>query len=172
MNVTYAGSKIGQTVAIIPILRAGLGMSDGMSELIPSAAVHHIGMYRSKDSLLPIQYYNKLPKDKAVDIAFVCDPCIATSNTINAVCNIIKRWGAKKIVVIACIAARAGIDNLIAKHPDVDIYIGAIDETLSAEGMIMPGIGDAGDRQFGTVDEIPDMLPDCASPDTNKRSRK
>lgn len=112
------------------------------------------GLYRAKESLLPVLYYEKLPKGEACDVAYVCDPCIATSNTIHAVVTILKRWGAKKIVVIAAIGARSGVDRLLQLHPDIDIHIAAIDETLTATGMIEPGFGDAGDRQFGTpVDE-------------------
>ena len=142
---------------IIPILRAGLAMGDGMMELLPDAAVHHIGMYRSKGSLLPIQYYNRLPREDGehCDTAFITDPCIATSNTLQAAVSIVKRWGAKKIVVVAAVGAKAGVDKLLAMHPDLDIYIGQIDDTLSEEGMILPGIGDAGDRLFATPsDEV------------------
>jgi uracil phosphoribosyltransferase len=120
-------------------------------------------MYRAKESLLPIQYYNRLPKGKHCDVAYIVDPCIATANTINAVVSILKRWGAKKIVVIATIGSRAGINRLLTLHPTVDVYIGAIDENISEEGMILPGIGDAGDRQFGTLDEIPDLLPEASA---------
>ena len=116
-------------------------------------------MYRAKESLLPIQYYNRLPKGKTCDVAYIVDPCIATANTINAVVSICKRWGAKRIVVIATIGSRAGVNRLRELHPPVDVFIGAIDETISEAGMILPGIGEAGDRQFGTLDEIPDFLP-------------
>lgn len=113
---------------IIPILRAGLAMGDGMMELLPDAAVHHIGMYRSKGSLLPIQYYNRLPREDGehCDTAFITDPCIATSNTLQAAVSIVKRWGAKKIVVVAAVGAKAGVDKLIAMHPDLEIYIGQV----------------------------------------------
>jgi uracil phosphoribosyltransferase len=128
-------------------------------------------MYRSKDSLLPIQYYNRLPKNESCDVAFVVDPCIATSNTIHAVVSILKKWGAKKIVVVAAIGARAGVTRLLELHPDVNVYIGAIDEVLSESGMIVPGIGDAGDRQFGTPSqEVPTLLP--ADPVTSPKKRK
>ena len=172
----YEGSKLSESISIIPILRAGLGMAEPMSELIPTAAVHHIGMYRCKTSMLPIQYYNRLPRDKVSDVAFITEPCIATSNTIHAVINILKRWGCKKIIVIAAIGARSGVDRVLAAHPDISIYIGAIDEKLTENGMIIPGIGDAGDRQFGTpTDEVPDFLPvDSFSPapkSDNKRKR-
>ena len=136
------------------IVRSGLAMADGMLELIPTAAVHHIGMYRAKDSLLPVQYYNRLPRGQACDIAFIVDPCIATSNTLNAICSIVKQWGAKKIVVIAAIGSKDGVARICEKHPDVEIHIAAIDNELSEGGMILPGIGDSGDRAFGTpVDE-------------------
>ena len=130
-------------------------------------------MYRAKESLLPIQYYNRLPKGKTCDVAYIVDPCIATSNTINAVVSILKRWGAKKIVVISAIGSRLGVNRLLELHPTVDVFIAAIDETISETGMIIPGIGDAGDRQFGTVDEIPDLLPVLAagSPAQTKRKR-
>lgn len=117
-------------------------------------------MYRNKDSLIPVQYYNRLPHDEVCDVAYVVDPCIATSNTIHAVLNILKRWGAKRIVVISAIGARPGVDRLLEQHPDVQLFIGAVDEILSENGMILPGIGDAGDRQFGTHhDQEPNVLP-------------
>jgi len=171
MNVDFEGSKVGESVAIIPILRAGLAMADGMLELMPKSAVYHIGMYRAKESLLPIQYYNRLPKGKVCDVAYVVDPCIATSNTIHAVVSILKRWGAKRIVVISAIGAREGVNKLLEMHPTVELFIGAIDEILSPTGMIIPGIGDAGDRQFGTPnDEIPALLA-VGSPSQAKRKR-
>lgn len=105
-------------------------------------------MYRSKGTLLPMEYYNRLPKNETCDVAYIVDPCIATSNTLSAVCSIVKRWGAKRIVVIAAIGARPGVEKLLEAHPSVDIFIGQLDEVLSAEGMIIPGVGDAGDRQF------------------------
>jgi len=147
-DVKHTGVSLPQAVAIIPILRAGLGMADAMVELMPKSSVHHIGMFRSKHSLLPTQYYNRLPKGEACDVAYIVDPCIATSNTLQAVVGIVKRWGAKKIVVVAAIGARQGVENLLKAHPDITIYIGEIDDVLSTEGMIIPGIGDAGDRLF------------------------
>ena len=107
-------------------------------------------MYRQKEHLLPIQYYNRLPRGCGCDVAFIVAPCIASSNTIQAVVSIVKKWGAKRAVVIAAIASRFGIDKLSAAHPDIDIHVGAIDEELSSSGMIIPGIGDAGDRMYGT----------------------
>ena len=171
-NVEHAGVKLQERVAIIPVLRAGLGMADGMGELMPKAAVHHIGMFRAKESLLPMQYYNRLPKDEAADVAYICDPCIATSNTIQAVCSIVKRWGAGRIVVIATIASRSGVTKLMEAHPDVEVYVGEIDEVLSAEGMILPGIGDAGDRQFGTpCEDIPSEKAALEAEADHKRKR-
>jgi uracil phosphoribosyltransferase len=133
-------------------------------------------MYRAKDSLLPVQYYNRLPRNETCDIAFIVDPCIATANTLHAVISILKKWGAKKIVVISAIGARQGVDRLIELHPSVDMYIGAIDEVLSEGGMILPGIGDAGDRQFGTHQEDPPIIPvmpntPVAAPVGEKRKR-
>jgi len=155
MGVQHSGKELSEKHCIIPILRAGLAMGDGMMELLPDAAVHHIGMYRAKDSLIPIQYYNRLPRDEQCDVAFITDPCIATSNTLQAAVSIVKRWGAKRIVVVAAIGAKAGIDTLREAHPDIEIHIGEVDKTLSEEGMILPGIGDAGDRLFGTPsDEV------------------
>ena len=135
-------------------------MAEGMLDLIPTAAVHHIGMFRSNISHMPVQYYNRLPHDRACDVAYVVDPCVATSNTLHAVVSILKRWGAKRIVVVAAVACRAGITKLSTDHPDIDIFVGDVDDTLTEEGMILPGIGDAGDRQFGTPHEMdPDILP-------------
>lgn len=156
-DVIHPGVSLSQAVAIIPVLRAGLGMSDAMVELMPKSSVHHIGMFRSKHSLLPTQYYNRLPKGEVCDVAYIVDPCIATSNTLQAVCGIVKRWGAKKIIVIAAIGARQGVEALIKAHPDIDIYIGEIDETLSPEGMIIPGIGDTGDRLFSPPGDEDDV---------------
>eukprot|EP00595_Chromulina_sp_UTEXLB2642_P003703 CAMPEP_0196763962 /NCGR_PEP_ID=MMETSP1095-20130614/5122_1 /TAXON_ID=96789 ORGANISM="Chromulina nebulosa, Strain UTEXLB2642" /NCGR_SAMPLE_ID=MMETSP1095 /ASSEMBLY_ACC=CAM_ASM_000446 /LENGTH=167 /DNA_ID=CAMNT_0042118345 /DNA_START=103 /DNA_END=602 /DNA_ORIENTATION=+ len=150
MNAVFEGVKIADKVTIVPILRAGLGMSDGLLDLMPRAAVHHIGMYRAKESFLPVEYYNRLPRNEACDVAFICDPCIATSNTISAVCSIVKKWGAKRVIVIATVGAKVGVDKLMQLHPDVELFIGAIDDILSENAMIIPGIGDAGDRQFGT----------------------
>lgn len=152
-------------------------MADGMLDLLPNAAVHHIGMFRSKISHMPVQYYNRLPHDRACDVAYVVDPCVATSNTLHAVVSILKKWGAKKIVVIAAVGCKAGITKLSSDHPDIEIFIGDLDDELTEEGMIMPGIGDAGDRQFGTPhEEEPNILPPAeeaellAAPASKKRA--
>lgn len=133
--------------------------------------MYAVGMYRAKESLLPIQYYNRLPHGKICDVAYIVDPCIATANTLNAVVSILKRWGAKRIVIIAAIGSRQGVDRLQELHPTVDIYIAAIDEHMDDKGYIIPGIGDAGNRQFGTLEEIiPQFLPtDPLTPTLTKR---
>jgi uracil phosphoribosyltransferase len=154
INEEYAGEKLAEKVGIIPILRAGLQMSDALVELFPDSSVHHIGMYRTKESPMPIQYYNRLPSGQRCDLAIICDPCIASSNTLKSACSIVKKWGATRLVVIAAIGSRGGINALQSAHPDVNIYVGQIDEApLTNGGMISPGIGDAGDRLFGTPDE-------------------
>ena len=148
-------------------------MADSMLELMPYAAVHHIGMYRSKAHNIPIEYYNRLPRDKVADVAYVVDPCIASSNTVSAVVSILKKWGAKRIVVIAAIAAQSGIDKLLEKHPDCLIYVGSVDPELSPGGMILPGIGDAGDRSFGTpVVEVNVLAPATVDESPAKKRAK
>lgn len=131
-------------------------MAEGMLEIIPNANVHHIGMYRNKNSDMPVQYYNRLPRDASCDVAYVVDPCIATSKTLNAICGILKTWGAKKIVVVSALGARDGINSLMTAHPDVDIFVGCIDEELSPTGKIIPGFGDSGDRLFDTPEDDDD----------------
>ena len=126
-------------------------------------------MYRSKGTRLPVQYYNRLPKEQASDVAYIVDPCIATAETIRAVCSIVETWGASKIVVVAVIAAKEGIEKLLALHPNLEIFIGALDDTLTADGMIFPGIGDAGDRLFGTPSEVRDT--DNGHDDSSKKKK-
>lgn len=173
LAVHFHGSKLAQDISIIPILRAGIGMEDGLLELMPRASVHHIGMYRNKSNFMPVQYYNKLPKDHPCDVAFICDPCIATSNSLCACVQIVKQWGAKQIIVIAAVGCKEGVRQLLEKHPDIHLHMGALDDELSSAGMIVPGIGDAGDRQFGTpIDD--DHMPQTAAvtaDDRGKRSR-
>ena len=148
MGMTFHGSSV--TDNVLFYLRAGLSMSEGMMEL-PSELLYYIGMYRTAGSLLPVQYYNRLPRDHNTDVA-LC-PCIATSNTLQAACSIVKRWGAKKIIIVATLASRDGVEKLQKAHPDVEIFVAQVDEELSEEGMILPGIGDAGDRLFDTPSE-------------------
>eukprot|EP00579_Thalassiosira_antarctica_P001449 CAMPEP_0201865652 /NCGR_PEP_ID=MMETSP0902-20130614/471_1 /ASSEMBLY_ACC=CAM_ASM_000551 /TAXON_ID=420261 /ORGANISM="Thalassiosira antarctica, Strain CCMP982" /LENGTH=273 /DNA_ID=CAMNT_0048390457 /DNA_START=164 /DNA_END=985 /DNA_ORIENTATION=- len=148
-HIDAIGQKVKEKVALIPILRSGLGMVDSMLELVENATVHHIGMYRTK-SLVSVQYYNRLPKVCDVNVAYVLDPLIATSNTIISVVGILKKWGVSEIHVLSVIASKKGLSELLKHHPDVQITIGRVDEELNAEGDVMPGLGDAGDRLFGT----------------------
>jgi uracil phosphoribosyltransferase len=148
-HIDAIGQKISDKVALIPILRSGLGMVDPMLELVGNATVHHIGMYRTK-SLMPVQYYNRLPKKCDVDVAYVLDPLIATSATIISVCGIVKKWGVSEIHVICVIASKVGLAELLKYHPDVRVTVGSVDEELNADGDLVPGLGDAGDRLFGT----------------------
>ena len=143
---TLAGKKF----AVVPILRAGLGMVDGMLTLIPAAKVGHIGLYRNEETLEPVEYYCKLPKDIAERDVFVLDPMLATGGSAIDAIGQIKKRGAKHIKFIGLIAAPEGLKALHEAHPDVDIYVAAQDEKLNENGYIIPGLGDAGDRIFGT----------------------
>lgn len=140
----------GKKMAIVPILRAGLGMVDGMLSLIPAAKVGHIGLYRDPDSLEPVEYYCKLPADCAEREVFVVDPMLATGGSCVAAIQMLKDKGCKKIHFMCIIAAPEGVKKMQEAHPDVDMYIGALDEKLNEHGYIVPGLGDAGDRIFGT----------------------
>lgn len=137
-------------IALIPILRAGLGMVEGVLKLIPTAKVGHIGVYRDPESLQPIEYYCKLPPDIQERELIILDPMLATGGSASAAIQLLKQRGAAQIRVMSLIAAPEGIQNLQAKHPDVDIYVTAIDDRLNSHGYIVPGLGDAGDRLFGT----------------------
>lgn len=140
----------GKKIAFVPILRAGLGMVDGMLTLIPAAKVGHIGLYRNEETLEPVEYYCKLPKDIAERDVFVLDPMLATGGSAIDAIGQIKKRGAKHIKFIGLIAAPEGLRALHEAHPDVDIYVAAQDEKLNENGYIVPGLGDAGDRIFGT----------------------
>ena len=140
----------GRKVALVPILRAGLGMVDGMLNLIPAAKVGHIGMYRNEETLVPVEYYCKLPSDINEREVFVLDPMLATGGSACDAIGQIKKRGAKHIKFIGLVAAPQGLKALHEAHPDVDIYVGALDEKLNDNGYIVPGLGDAGDRIFGT----------------------
>lgn len=140
----------GKKLAIVPILRAGLGMVDTIVDLIPSAKIGHIGLYRDPETHMPVEYYCKLPEDVANRQVYVVDPMLATGGSaVDAIAQIKKR-GAKSIKFLAIIAAPEGLERLHAAHPDVDIYVAALDEKLNENGYIIPGLGDAGDRIFGT----------------------
>jgi uracil phosphoribosyltransferase len=157
-----AGYVLAEQVALVPILRAGLGMVDPIWNLLPEAQVGHIGLFRDEDTLRPIQYYSKLPLASQVDVCLVLDPMLATGGSAVAACNILRGHGMKRIKYLGLIAAPEGIAKLHEHHPDVDIHIAAADCCLNDRGYIVPGLGDAGDRLFGTkVDEaarIPDVL--------------
>jgi uracil phosphoribosyltransferase len=139
-----------EEIGLIPILRAGLGMVEGVWELIPSAKVWHIGLYRDERTLNPVEYYNKLPIEPAVGLCLILDPMLATGGSAAATVDILKRWGVRKIKFVGIIGAPEGIEILQKKHPDVPIHLATIDDHLNDHGFIVPGLGDAGDRQFGT----------------------
>jgi len=147
---TAAGYELEENIGLIPILRAGLGMVEGVWELMPSAEVWHIGLYRDERTLKPVQYYNKLPVQPTVAVCLILDPMLATGGSGVATVDILKKWGAQKIKFIGLIGAPEGIQNLQSHHPDVPIHLAAIDDHLNERGYIVPGLGDAGDRQFGT----------------------
>ncbi len=147
---TVEGRQLREKIGLVPILRAGLGMVDGMWELMPGAEVWHIGLYRDHKTLQPVQYYNKLPVTPTVQVCLVLDPMLATGGSAVATVDILKRWGVHKIKFIGILAAPEGIANLQQHHPDLPIHIAGIDERLNERGYILPGLGDAGDRQFGT----------------------
>lgn len=141
-----AGKKIG----LIPILRAGLGMVDGMLNLLPAAKVGHVGLYRDPKTLQPVEYYIKLPPDISERELIVMDPMLATGGSANDAIHSLKKRGAKKIRLMCLVAAPEGVELINENHPDVDIYLGALDENLDEKGYIVPGLGDAGDRLYGT----------------------
>ncbi len=140
----------GKKIAVIPILRAGLGMVEGILKLIPTAKVGHIGVYRDPETLQPIEYYCKLPQDITERELIIVDPMLATGGSAAAGIQFLKQRGATQIRLMCLIAAPEGIQNVQDKHPDVDIYVAAVDDRLNSHGYIVPGLGDAGDRLFGT----------------------
>ena len=140
----------GKKLAVVPILRAGLGMVDGILSLVPTAKVGHVGMYRDEETLQPKEYYCKLPEDIDQRLALIVDPMLATGGSADAAIEFVKRQGAKQIKFASIIAAPEGIKMLTEKHPDIQIYCGSIDRQLNENGYILPGLGDAGDRIFGT----------------------
>jgi uracil phosphoribosyltransferase len=142
--------SLSQRVAFIPILRAGLGMIDPILQLIPTAEVWHLGLYRDEETAMPVEYYSKLPKTNPPDISMVLDPMLATGGSICAAIDTLKSWGARDIRVLSIISARAGIDVIAKAHPDVRIYTCVIDPILNSRKFIVPGLGDAGDRTFNT----------------------
>jgi uracil phosphoribosyltransferase len=144
------GHILEEKIGLVPVLRAGLGMLDGIWEMMPSAEVWHIGLFRDEETLRPVEYYNKLPVSPTVDVCLVLDPMLATGGSATAVVSILKEWGARRVKFVGILAAPEGIERLTGTHPDVPIYLAAVDERLNESGFIVPGLGDAGDRQFGT----------------------
>lgn len=150
--VTTAEARVisGRMLGLIPILRAGLGMVDGVLKLMPAAKVGHVGLYRDPETLMPVEYYVKLPTDVQERLLIVIDPMLATGGSANAAIEALKKRGCNQIKLMCLIAAPEGVEAVQKEHPDVDIYVAAIDECLDEHGYIVPGLGDAGDRLFGT----------------------
>jgi uracil phosphoribosyltransferase len=147
---TMDGHELGERIGLIPILRAGLGMVDAMLELMPTAQVWHLGLFRDERTLRPVEYYNKLPDSANVDLCLILDPMLATGGSATAAIEVLKRWGAVRIKLVNLIAAPEGVKAVTEAHPDVHIYCAALDRQLNDKGYIMPGLGDAGDRMYGT----------------------
>ncbi|HOJ02184.1 MAG TPA: uracil phosphoribosyltransferase [Anaerolineaceae bacterium] len=144
------GAILREKIGLVPILRSGLGMVPGVWDLMPSAEVWHIGLYRDEKTLKPVQYYNKLPIEPRVSVCMILDPMLATGGSATATIDVLKNWGVKRIKFVGVIGAPEGIQLVHENHPDVPIYLAAIDRQLNEHGYILPGLGDAGDRQFGT----------------------
>ncbi len=144
------GEELADRIGFIPILRAGLGMVDAFLELMPTAQVWHLGLFRDERTLRPVEYYNKLPNSATVDLCLILDPMLATGGSATAAIEVLKRWGAVRIKLVNIIAAPEGVEAVSKAHPEVEIYTAALDRQLNNKGYIMPGLGDAGDRQFGT----------------------
>ena len=143
-------AELADNIVIVPVLRAGLGMADGIHKMIPQAKVGHLGLYRDEQTLQTQRYYSKLPKGIEDSVVLLVDPMLATGNTVVAATGILKASGAKKIIYVGLVGVQEGIDNILAHHPDIDIYLAAKDEKLNENGYIVPGLGDCGDRLFGT----------------------
>jgi uracil phosphoribosyltransferase len=142
--------ELAERVGFVPILRAGLGMVDAMLELMPTAQVWHLGLFRDERTLRPVEYYNKLPDSASVDLCLILDPMLATGGSATAAIEVLKKWGAVRIKLVNLIAAPEGVEAVASAHPDVAIHCAALDRSLNDRGYIQPGLGDAGDRQFGT----------------------
>ncbi len=140
----------GKKFAVVPILRAGLGLVDGVLRMVPSARVGHLGMYRDEETMVPVQYFCKMPRDVAERDVLIVDPMLATGGSAAAAIGFMKEYGCANIKLMVLLAAPEGIERIQREHPDVEIYCGAVDEKLNENGYIVPGLGDAGDRIFGT----------------------
>jgi uracil phosphoribosyltransferase len=147
---TTTGHELAERIGLVPILRAGLGMVDAFLELFPESQVWHLGLFRDERTLRPVEYYNKLPDQTTVDTCLILDPMLATGGSATAAIEVLKDWGAKRIKLVNLIAAPEGVEAVRSAHPDVAIYCAALDRQLNDVGYIQPGLGDAGDRQFGT----------------------
>lgn len=147
---TMTGSELQDKIGLVPILRAGLGMVEGIWELMPNAEVWHIGLYRDERTLKPVEYYNKLPIAPTVSVCLILDPMLATGGSAIATADILKRWGVGRIKFVGLLGAPEGIAAMQHAHPNVDIHLAGVDRQLNDHGYILPGLGDAGDRQFGT----------------------
>ncbi|KAJ1726210.1 hypothetical protein LPJ61_005346 [Coemansia biformis] len=147
----YMGTALAQRQALVPILRSGLGLLAAASDYLPDAQVHHLGLFREEATLQPVEYYNKLPRVCAVHRCFVLDPMIATGGTADAAIQIIKAWRAPRISFVAVCASRAGLHRVATSHPDVQFFVAAVDDDLDARGLVVPGIGDCGDRLNNTA---------------------
>lgn len=150
LGVAHCQTLTGKKVAIVPILRAGLGMVDGVLELLPTAKVGHIGLYRDPETLAPVEYYCKMPPDIAERDVVILDPMLATGGSACAAIQFMKEYGCQKVTLMNIIAAPEGLDCVAKEHPDVEVYTAALDSCLNEDGYIVPGLGDAGDRIFGT----------------------
>ena len=144
------GHRLSENVGLVPVLRAGLGMVEGAWRMLPGAQVWHIGLSRDERTLQPVAYYSRLPVSPTVDVCLILDPMLATGGSAVAAVDILKEWGAQRIKFVGIIGSRDGMETLADAHPDVPIYLGALDQHLNDDGFIVPGLGDAGDRQFGT----------------------
>ena len=144
------GARLAEPIGLVPVLRAGIGMVEAALDLMPDAQVWHIGLFRDERTLKPIEYYNKLPSSATVSVCLVLDPMLATGGSATATIDILKKWGAKRVKYVGIIAAPEGVRALSSAHLDVPIHVAALDERLNEKGYIVPGLGDAGDRQFGT----------------------
>jgi len=147
---TCAGAELKEKIGLVPILRAGLGMVEGVWSLMPTAEVWHIGIYRDERTLKPVEYYNKLPVEPTVSACLILDPMLATGGSAVATVEVLKRWGVRKIKFVGILGAPEGIALMEERHPEVPIHLAAVDQRLNQRGYILPGLGDAGDRQFGT----------------------
>lgn len=144
------GLQLTERIGLVPVLRAGLGMVNGVLSMMPNAEVWHIGLLRDEKTLEPVEYYSRLPVSPTVDLCLVLDPMLATGGSAVMAVDILKRWGAKRIKFVGVIASSEGVERLTTVHPDVPLYLAAIDDHLNESGLIVPGLGNAGDRQFGT----------------------